>query len=168
MIGTSNERNNKVRDMIYTIDGFVHILLIIAIVMIPLRIISGRKPFYPWTEASQLHCLWLESSWLYGVSAPRNRSLPMSPDSSLVHPRKRRFGCWSLESWQLSLGCLAPFEGEREIEVELAWCRLTPRLIQQPLCRSILSICPFILTITNGVHEFFNWLLYSFLAIFLI
>ncbi|WP_353156006.1 lmo0937 family membrane protein [Herminiimonas fonticola] len=29
----------------YTIGGFIHILLVIAIVMILLRIISGRKPF---------------------------------------------------------------------------------------------------------------------------
>ena len=28
----------------YTIGGFVHILLIIAIVMILIRVISGRKP----------------------------------------------------------------------------------------------------------------------------
>ncbi len=29
----------------YTIGGFIHILLVIAIVLILLRIISGRKPF---------------------------------------------------------------------------------------------------------------------------
>ncbi len=29
----------------YTIGGFIHILLVIAIVVILLRIISGRKPF---------------------------------------------------------------------------------------------------------------------------
>ena len=28
----------------YTIGGFIHILLVIAIVMILLRVISGRKP----------------------------------------------------------------------------------------------------------------------------
>ncbi|PTR16576.1 MULTISPECIES: lmo0937 family membrane protein [unclassified Nitrosospira] len=28
----------------YTIGGFIHVLLVIAIVMILLRIISGRKP----------------------------------------------------------------------------------------------------------------------------
>ena len=29
----------------YTIGGFIHILLVIAIVVVLLRIISGRKPF---------------------------------------------------------------------------------------------------------------------------
>ncbi|MBF8177308.1 lmo0937 family membrane protein [Herminiimonas sp. KBW02] len=29
----------------YTIGGFIHILLVIAVVLILLRIISGRKPF---------------------------------------------------------------------------------------------------------------------------
>ncbi|MFC7287613.1 lmo0937 family membrane protein [Herminiimonas glaciei] len=29
----------------YTIGGFIHILLVIAIVLILLRVISGRKPF---------------------------------------------------------------------------------------------------------------------------
>jgi hypothetical protein len=29
----------------YTMGGFIHILLVIAIVIILLRIISGRKPF---------------------------------------------------------------------------------------------------------------------------
>ncbi len=31
----------------YTINGFIHILLVIAIIMVLLRIISGRKPFSP-------------------------------------------------------------------------------------------------------------------------
>nr|WP_143710549.1 lmo0937 family membrane protein [Janthinobacterium sp. Marseille] len=29
----------------YTIGGFIHILLVIAVVLILLRVISGRKPF---------------------------------------------------------------------------------------------------------------------------
>jgi hypothetical protein len=29
----------------YTLGGFVHILLVIAVVMVLLRVISGRKPF---------------------------------------------------------------------------------------------------------------------------
>jgi hypothetical protein len=29
----------------YTMGGFIHILLVIAVIMIILRIISGRKPF---------------------------------------------------------------------------------------------------------------------------
>ena len=29
----------------YTIKGFIHILLVIAIILILVRIISGRKPF---------------------------------------------------------------------------------------------------------------------------
>lgn len=29
----------------YTIGGFIHILLVIAIVVVLLRVISGRKPF---------------------------------------------------------------------------------------------------------------------------
>jgi len=29
----------------YTIGGFIHILLVIAIVVVLIRIISGRKPF---------------------------------------------------------------------------------------------------------------------------
>ena len=29
----------------YTIGGFIHILLVIAVVVVLLRIISGRKPF---------------------------------------------------------------------------------------------------------------------------
>lgn len=29
----------------YTIGGFIHILLVIAIVIVLLRVISGRKPF---------------------------------------------------------------------------------------------------------------------------
>ena len=29
----------------YTIGGFIHILLVIAIVLVLLRIINGRKPF---------------------------------------------------------------------------------------------------------------------------
>jgi len=29
----------------YTLGGFIHILLVIAIVVVLLRIISGRKPF---------------------------------------------------------------------------------------------------------------------------
>lgn len=29
----------------YTLGGFVHILLVIAVVMVLLRLISGRKPF---------------------------------------------------------------------------------------------------------------------------
>jgi hypothetical protein len=29
----------------YTINGFIHILLVIAIIVILVRIISGRKPF---------------------------------------------------------------------------------------------------------------------------
>jgi hypothetical protein len=29
----------------YTIGGFIHILLVIAIVLVLVRIISGRKPF---------------------------------------------------------------------------------------------------------------------------
>jgi hypothetical protein len=29
----------------YTLGGFVHILLVIAVVMVLLRMISGRKPF---------------------------------------------------------------------------------------------------------------------------
>ena len=29
----------------YTIGGFIHILLVIAVVLILLRIINGRKPF---------------------------------------------------------------------------------------------------------------------------
>jgi hypothetical protein len=28
----------------YTIDGFIHVLLVIAIIVVLLRIISGRKP----------------------------------------------------------------------------------------------------------------------------
>ena len=31
----------------YTLGGFIHILLVIAIIMVLLRIISGRKPFSP-------------------------------------------------------------------------------------------------------------------------
>ncbi|NLW05515.1 MAG: lmo0937 family membrane protein [Pseudomonadaceae bacterium] len=29
----------------YTLSGFIHILIVIAVIMILLRIISGRKPF---------------------------------------------------------------------------------------------------------------------------
>ena len=29
----------------YTIDGFIHVLLVIAIVVVLIRIIRGRKPF---------------------------------------------------------------------------------------------------------------------------
>jgi Family of unknown function (DUF5670) len=29
----------------YTLGGFVHILLVVAVVMVLLRVISGRKPF---------------------------------------------------------------------------------------------------------------------------
>lgn len=29
----------------YTMGGFIHILLVIAVIMILLRVISGRKPF---------------------------------------------------------------------------------------------------------------------------
>lgn len=29
----------------YTIDGFIHILLVVAIIMILVRLIQGRKPF---------------------------------------------------------------------------------------------------------------------------
>lgn len=29
----------------YTVGGFIHILLIIAVVVVLLRVISGRKPF---------------------------------------------------------------------------------------------------------------------------
>jgi hypothetical protein len=29
----------------YTIGGFIHVLLVIAIVLVLLRVISGRKPF---------------------------------------------------------------------------------------------------------------------------
>lgn len=29
----------------YTIHGFIHVLLVIAIILVLLRIISGRKPF---------------------------------------------------------------------------------------------------------------------------
>lgn len=29
----------------YTVGGFIHILLVIAIVMVLIRVISGRKPF---------------------------------------------------------------------------------------------------------------------------
>ena len=28
----------------YTIGGFIHVLLVLAIVVVPLRIISGKKP----------------------------------------------------------------------------------------------------------------------------
>ena len=28
----------------YTLGGFIHILLVIAVVVIPLRVISGRRP----------------------------------------------------------------------------------------------------------------------------
>jgi hypothetical protein len=29
----------------YTLGGFVHILLVVAVIMVLLRVISGRKPF---------------------------------------------------------------------------------------------------------------------------
>ena len=31
----------------YTIGGFIHILLVIAVIIILLRVISGRKPLWP-------------------------------------------------------------------------------------------------------------------------